>query len=558
MLYVTALPNGGATGPHPELFSDDPAAVEQFARAWDRPGMSVYVCANPLVAGAQRRGLEQVQHLERIILDIDFKDLEETPEAIDTGLAQLPLQPSRIVNSGGGRHVIFELREPIPRDTTEFADACQLWKKLASQLSADPAVTFPHALHRQPGTTNSKREPHVVCSVLQEGSPVDITELQTLVELLGDSELFSRKPKPQTNGHDTHSTWGDERVDVDARLAAMEYGADGDAGINATYTAVIPSMLRTGTHPDEVLERCVDAAMAAAARAGLQWDRAAEVRRVASSILSAYRNVLMRDYDPATGEVPSWLPGEFHEAWVAGLAAGGQPRISRNPQGFFVGVWKAKNSNSNNSAGSTKTSSSKTSSRTTFILRPFEPFNLMTLPPRSWLYGKHYQRGTVSMTAAPGGFGKTTLDLVEMVAMTTGRNLLGEQPEERVRGWIHNGEDTVDELNRRLGAICLHYGIPQEELKDWLFITTGTEVPLHVANGYRDLKLDRPLIERITEEIQRNRIDVATFDPLVTLHRVHERDTGAMDAVVRVFAGIADTTGCSVELSHHTSTAERR
>jgi RecA-family ATPase len=95
-------------------------------------------------------------------------------------------------------------------------------------------------------------------------------------------------------------------------------------------------------------------------------------------------------------------------------------------------------------------------------------------------------------------------------------------------------------------------GIPQEELKDWLFITTGTEVPLHVANGYRDLKLDRPLIERITEEIQRNRIDVATFDPLVTLHRVHERDTGAMDAVVRVFAGIADTTGCSVELSHHT------
>ena len=36
--------------------------------------------------------------------------------------------------------------------------------------------------------------------------------------------------------------------------------------------------------------------------------------------------------------------------------------------------------------------------RGTFVLRPFVPFDPMSLPPRQWLYGKHYQRRTVSAT----------------------------------------------------------------------------------------------------------------------------------------------------------------
>src|SRR5262249_18072726 len=63
-----------------------------------------------------------------------------------------------------------------------------------------------------------------------------------------------------------------------------------------------------------------------------------------------------------------------------------------------------------------------------FTLRPFVPFDPKDLPPRAWLYGRHYQRLTVSATIAPGGFGKTTLVMVEAVAMATCRNLLGEQP----------------------------------------------------------------------------------------------------------------------------------
>ena len=43
----------------------------------------------------------------------------------------------------------------------------------------------------------------------------------------------------------------------------------------------------------------------------------------------------------------------------------------------------------------------------------FKPVDEASLPAREWLYGRHYQRRTVSMTASPGGTGKTSLVMVE-------------------------------------------------------------------------------------------------------------------------------------------------
>lgn len=61
---------------------------------------------------------------------------------------------------------------------------------------------------------------------------------------------------------------------------------------------------------------------------------------------------------------------------------------------------------------------------------PFEPFDPLTLPPREWLYGKHYQGG-IALPRPWGPAAESSLDLVEMIALCTGRNLLGEQPLER-------------------------------------------------------------------------------------------------------------------------------
>ena len=139
--------------------------------------------------------------------------------------------------------------------------------------------------------------------------------------------------------------------------------------------------------------------------------------------------------------------------------------------------------------------------------------------------------------------------MVELVAMVTARNLLGEQPAERLRVWLHNGEDPLDEIHRRLAG--QHYGISQEELRDYLWITSGNEFPLRVAKGYTNLQVDRALVQQISDAIGTNQIDLAAFDPFVTMHSVSEGDPGKMDTVVRLFAGIADEHGAAIELNHH-------
>jgi RecA-family ATPase len=186
------------------------------------------------------------------------------------------------------------------------------------------------------------------------------------------------------------------------------------------------------------------------------------------------------------------------------------------------------------------------------VLKPFIPIDPKSLPRRQWLYGRHYQRRVVSATIAPGGTGKTSLAMVEAVALATCHALLGEQPEERCRVWLHNGEDSREELNRRVVAICQHYKVPQEELQGWLFLTSGTEMALKVANGYAELKIDSTLVAEMTRVIADNAIDVVMFDPLVTLHSVNESDNGRMDTVIRIFAKLADACDCAVDISHHT------
>ena len=189
---------------------------------------------------------------------------------------------------------------------------------------------------------------------------------------------------------------------------------------------------------------------------------------------------------------------------------------------------------------------------TGFRILPFMPIDPRTIPMREWLYGRHYQRGKVGATVAPGGFGKTSLCMVEGVAMATARNLLGEQPTARLRVWYHNGDDDIEEIDRRLVAICMHYGIPQEELQHWFFRTSSVEVPLKVAHGYNDIKIDRQLVTRLRDEITDKQIDVAIIDPLVTIHGVSEQDNNKMDSVIRLFASIADDHECSIDLVHHT------
>lgn len=180
----------------------------------------------------------------------------------------------------------------------------------------------------------------------------------------------------------------------------------------------------------------------------------------------------------------------------------------------------------------------------------FSAEQMLSVQPRKWLYGRHLIEGYVSATVSAGGAGKTTLELIEAVAMATGRDLIGAQSVEPVRVWHYNLEDPLDELYRRVWAICEHFEVPPAELEGQLYLDSGRERKLLVAG--RD---GEPVVfdaaQELTAEMQENGIKVLQIDPFVKVHQLDENNNPEIDFVCSIFADIAQATGGCVDLVHH-------
>jgi len=189
-----------------------------------------------------------------------------------------------------------------------------------------------------------------------------------------------------------------------------------------------------------------------------------------------------------------------------------------------------------------------------FAIDP-EPFvwsDPSRLPMRQWVYGGHYIRKFLSLTLAPGGVGKSSLTMVEALAMATGEPLLGVQPRGCFNVWLWNGEDPLDELQKRMTAAVMHFGLNPSGLDRCLFINSGRTTEIVIATEERSgTKIAVPLVEAVKAAIRRRKIDVLIIDPFVSSHAVSENDNGAIDRVAKTWAKIADETNCAIELVHH-------
>jgi hypothetical protein len=193
------------------------------------------------------------------------------------------------------------------------------------------------------------------------------------------------------------------------------------------------------------------------------------------------------------------------------------------------------------------------------IIEPtiFEWLDPTTIPPRQWLYGRHYMRGMVSATAGIGGAGKSSVLIVEAISMAIGRDLLHDGQALTVgpiKVWLHNGEDPMEELQRRFAAAMQHYGVTKDDLGDRLRVTSGRDTPIMVAEVLADggrLLVPTEHGRLLGEAIKREEIAVFIADPFVTLHRVNENDNVMVDGVMTIIRNLAHETGCAIELAHH-------
>lgn len=183
------------------------------------------------------------------------------------------------------------------------------------------------------------------------------------------------------------------------------------------------------------------------------------------------------------------------------------------------------------------------------------PYNFPSacdISPREFLYGEHYQREYASVTIAPTKVGKSSLALVEALAMASGKALLGVKPEGIFRVRVWNGEDPRKEMDRRIAAIMQHYGLTREDLEGRLFVDSGRDMPLAVAHMTRDgAKIYEPVTSELQKALAAQCIDALFIDPFVKSHAVSENDNMAIDVVVREWNRQAGMARIALELVHH-------
>lgn len=191
---------------------------------------------------------------------------------------------------------------------------------------------------------------------------------------------------------------------------------------------------------------------------------------------------------------------------------------------------------------------------------PFFPIMEWTdaakVPRRQMLYaGSTYTRGNVSATIGPGGMGKSSYLVSEVMAMISGKPLLGDKSDSPLRVCYWQAEDDMEEMHRRFHAARLEF---ESEIEgtgyESRLVVKAVDSPLVVAHTERGaVILNKKLIKKIVAWLIKLKIDVLIVDPFIATHAVQGNDNDAIGKIVRgVWGRIAKEANCAVMLVHHT------
>jgi hypothetical protein len=176
------------------------------------------------------------------------------------------------------------------------------------------------------------------------------------------------------------------------------------------------------------------------------------------------------------------------------------------------------------------------------------------IPPRAWLLGNLFCRRYASSIIADGAVGKTSLRYAQLMSLAIGRSLTGDHVFQRCRVLIVSLEDDENEVNRRIEALCQHYGIKRSELAGYLFVAT----PGH--RGGKLLTLDKHghsvvggLARKLRRTVEKHKIDLACLDPFVKTHSVEENNNSMIDEVVQILTDLSIEYDIAIDIPHHTS-----
>lgn len=179
--------------------------------------------------------------------------------------------------------------------------------------------------------------------------------------------------------------------------------------------------------------------------------------------------------------------------------------------------------------------------------------DLTKMEPRKFVYGASYLKGYPTLTISPGGRGKSALTIAEAVCISMGVDYLwGGRRIVRQRVHYWNGEDKLDEIEKRVGAFAKRHGVDHAELEQWLSYSSGRKKSMKIASEQAGVCVpDKHIIKGIIQTCLDQKIGVLIIDPIVSTHDVSENNNTAMQKVMAEWVKICELTDVALHLVLH-------
>jgi hypothetical protein len=458
--YYAAFPNDKqAQLPRFHLITSDTAERDAFVAKHDIPGYALYWCPNPLKDGLPSEGssrcLDNLERVERLFWDIDYKDLATTPEAVDDKLLQLPVEPTMVTDSGGGRHIYVDLKEPIEATDTEMLERVrEAQRVMASCLSADPAPAHPAALMRWPGSHNSKRgDPVEVKTLWGSGQPSDITEWEAVIDLLPAEGIFERKQKPAANGHDKPNGLHRGPINVDERLASMRHEGPGASSVHQTELQTAASLLNSGMSVAMAVETILSATKAAV-NDTTTWNWDLEEHKVRKQCY---------DWVNKKPNLSHALPEDLRLKFERAIIAGKQPKlVFRHGLGWHVRGFDT--GPDLHVVGGTDAPQSEPPETNMFGWMLYDHTSIVTI---DWIIKQLLPKQGILLLPGQWGLYKTTAAHSLSVCVMTGEPFAGQYKVNLQGGVMMFALEGAGMVNPRLRATATSVGRGNERLPFW-------------------------------------------------------------------------------------------
>jgi len=174
-------------------------------------------------------------------------------------------------------------------------------------------------------------------------------------------------------------------------------------------------------------------------------------------------------------------------------------------------------------------------------------------PEPEWIQKGTLLKGYISLITAPGGAGKSTLQLCLALSVASGKDLLKLGAVAQGNVIVVNNEDDRNVLIHRVGAIMRQHGLTEDDIDGRLHVYSGYGKELAIAHtrmsGEVVLTNDG---QRLQQQILDDDVQAIFLDPFISLHDAPENDNVAVNKAVKQFKAIAAKTGCAISLIHHT------